>query len=68
MLRLLDGTLAEGVADLAFREAGRWTVIDFKTDRELAERSAIYEQQVRLYATAVARATGEPSDAVLLRV
>jgi ATP-dependent helicase/nuclease subunit A len=67
-LRLTDDLLAEGVADLAFRESGRWTVIDFKTDRELAERSAAYEHQVRLYAAAIARATGEPSEAVLLCV
>jgi ATP-dependent exoDNAse (exonuclease V) beta subunit len=67
-LCLPDGLLAEGVADLAFREASRWIVVDFKTDRELAERSAAYEHQVRLYAAAIARATHEASEAILLCV
>ena len=68
LLSLPDGMLAEGVADLVFREASRWFVIDFKTDRELAERRGVYERQVRLYAAAVARATGERSEAILLCV
>jgi ATP-dependent exoDNAse (exonuclease V) beta subunit len=74
-LRLEDGSLAEGVVDLAFREppgaprgAGAWTVVDFKTDREVAARRAGYTRQVALYARAVARATGEPARAVLLVV
>jgi ATP-dependent exoDNAse (exonuclease V) beta subunit len=67
-LALPDGRLAEGVADLAFRETSRWLVVDFKTDRELVEHSAVYAQQVRLYAAAIERATGEPSEAVLLGV
>ncbi len=74
LLRLADGRLAEGVVDLAFREpgdgagAGSWTVVDFKTDRELAPRRAEYEAQVGLYAEAVATATGEPARGVLLIV
>ena len=87
LLRLDDGSLAEGVVDLAFREQGDgnggdagaagdgdgsaaagWTVVDFKTDRELADRRASYEAQVRLYADAVAQATREPTRAVLLIV
>lgn len=71
MLRLGDGKLAEGVLDLAFRdsqqgEGAAWTVVDFKTDRELAPRRAEYEAQVRLYVEAVTRATGEPARGVLL--
>jgi ATP-dependent exoDNAse (exonuclease V) beta subunit len=72
LLDLADGTLAEGVVDLAFREpAGsgrRWTVIDFKTDREIEGHRAAYEAQVRLYVDAVARATGEPAQGTLLVV
>jgi ATP-dependent exoDNAse (exonuclease V) beta subunit len=74
LLRLEDGTLAEGVVDLAFREtdpatgAASWTVVDFKTDREIEERRESYERQVRLYARAVAAATGESATAVLLVV
>jgi ATP-dependent exoDNAse (exonuclease V) beta subunit len=72
ILHLEDGTLAEGVVDLAFREShGRdraWVVVDFKTDRELGPRRAQYVAQVRLYARAVAAATGEPARGVLLGV
>ena len=72
MLRCPDGVLAEGVVDLAFREeppeGPRWTVVDFKTDREIAERRAEYEAQVGLYVEAVARAMGEPAEGALLVV
>src|SRR5205823_1230761 len=62
----IDDVLVEGVVDLAFEEGGRWTVVDYKTDRELAalgeER---YRRQVALYASAIARATGQPATGVL---
>jgi ATP-dependent helicase/nuclease subunit A len=69
-LRLEDGTLAEGVVDLAFREddGAAWTVVDFKTDRELGDRRSLYAAQVRLYVDAVARATSAPARGVLLVV
>jgi ATP-dependent exoDNAse (exonuclease V) beta subunit len=70
MMRLEDGTLVEGVVDLAFREdtadfAG-WTVVDFKTDREFDKSSSEYISQVRIYAEAVAAATNAPARGVLL--
>ena len=70
LLRTEDNRLVEGVVDLAFRETdgGGWTVVDFKTDRELGARRAAYTEQVRLYAEAIARATGEPVSGVLLVV
>jgi hypothetical protein len=43
-------------------------VIEYKTDREIQRALAVYEQQVRVYASAIAMATGEPTRAVLLRV
>ena len=67
-LRLDDGRLAEGVVDLAFREAGAWTVVDWKTDAELGARRATYFAQVQLYADAIARATGERAEPLLLVV
>jgi ATP-dependent exoDNAse (exonuclease V) beta subunit len=67
-LRLEDGTIAEGVVDLAFRDDGGWTVVDFKTDFEIEGRLEDYRAQVGLYARAVAAATGLPARAVLLRV
>jgi ATP-dependent exoDNAse (exonuclease V) beta subunit len=66
LLKLPDGSLLEGVVDLAFREANHWTVVDFKTDRELGDRRSRYAAQVGLYADAISQATGEPTRGVLL--
>jgi len=43
-------------------------VVDFKTDRELDGALDRYQRQVRIYAAAVAAATGRPTRAVLMRV
>jgi len=68
-LSLADGTLLEGIVDLAFEEDGAWTVIDYKTDRELAAAGEDrYRRQVAFYASAVARATGKPAAGVLVRI
>ena len=68
-LRGEDGRLAEGFVDLAFFEPGvGWTVVDFKTDVELGARRSAYAVQVRLYAEAIAAATGEPAEPLLLVV
>jgi ATP-dependent exoDNAse (exonuclease V) beta subunit len=56
------------VVDLAFREADTWTVVDWKTDAELGSRRATYAAQVQLYADAIAHATGERAEAMLLVV
>ncbi len=63
-----DGTMVEGVVDLAFEEKGVWTVVDYKTDRELAIGEAEYRRQVSFYASAIAKATGQPAVAVLVHV
>ena len=66
---LADGTLIEGVLDLAFEEQDEWTVVDYKTDRELdVLGEARYRRQVALYASAVAQATRQVARGVLLRV
>lgn len=62
-----DG-FVEGIVDLAFAEAGEWTVIDFKTDAEMESRRPVYEAQVREYAHAISVATNQPARAVLLVV
>jgi ATP-dependent helicase/nuclease subunit A len=68
-LTLADGTLVEGVADLAFEEGGTWTVVDYKTDREIAASGEErYRRQVALYASAIAQATGAAALGVLVRV
>ena len=64
-----DGPLGEGVAVLAFDEDGQgWTVVDFKTDRDLRRGVEIYRRQVGLYAEAIAKATGRPARGVLMHL
>jgi ATP-dependent helicase/nuclease subunit A len=68
-LTLDDGTLLEGVVDLAFEENGEWIVVDYKTDREIAAAGEDqYRRQVALYASAIARATRARASGVLLRI
>jgi ATP-dependent exoDNAse (exonuclease V) beta subunit len=70
MLRRDDDTLAEGVVDLAFLEAGPefsgWTVVDFKTDLEIESGRAEYSAQVALYAHAIEKATNSAARGILL--
>jgi ATP-dependent exoDNAse (exonuclease V) beta subunit len=56
------------VLDLAFEDASGWTVIDFKTDAEMAAERAAYRRQVQLYASIVATATGTPVTPVLMQL
>ena len=66
-LTLADGTLVEGVVDLAFEEDGRWVAVDYKTDRELAGAEEHYRRQVAMYAAALEAATGMPAVPVLVK-
>jgi ATP-dependent exoDNAse (exonuclease V) beta subunit len=67
-----DGTLIEGVVDLAFQENtpefNGWTVVDFKTDREIEKAENQYRAQVTAYVEAVRTATGLPTRGFLLIV
>ncbi|HEX2670972.1 MAG TPA: UvrD-helicase domain-containing protein [Polyangiaceae bacterium] len=65
--QLSDGTIAEGVIDLAFHTESEWVVVDFKTDAVVPTEGA-YAEQLRLYVTALQRATGEAARGVLLQV
>jgi ATP-dependent exoDNAse (exonuclease V) beta subunit len=65
---LEDGTVVEGVVDLAFEENGVWHVVDFKTDRDLGLDVDRYRLQVGMYVQAIARATGGEARGFLLRV
>jgi ATP-dependent helicase/nuclease subunit A len=70
-LKLDDGSIVEGIVDLAFQEEGSngsWTVIDYKTDFEVKGRLSEYQNQVSLYARAIARATNRPAKGILLRI
>jgi ATP-dependent exoDNAse (exonuclease V) beta subunit len=63
-----DGSLLEGVLDLAWEDEEGWTVVDFKTDADLASVLGVYRRQVALYASVVATTTGRGVRAVLMRV
>jgi ATP-dependent exoDNAse (exonuclease V) beta subunit len=56
------------VLDLAFEEDGATTVVDFKTDHELAAGESRYRAQVQQYVSAVTRATGRPAKGILFKV
>ncbi len=63
-----DGSLLEGVLDVAWEDDDGWTVVDFKTDAEIAAALATYRRQVALYASVVAQTTGKRARAVLMRL
>jgi ATP-dependent helicase/nuclease subunit A len=63
-----DGTLIDGVVDIAFLDGGEWTVIDFKTGHELEHRLEHYRRQVRLYAQAIALTTRQKVSVILMRI
>lgn len=67
-IALADGTLVEGILDLAFCDSGGWTVVDFKTDRELQKELERYKRQVALYALSIERATGQACAAILMKI
>jgi ATP-dependent exoDNAse (exonuclease V) beta subunit len=62
------GAIIEGFVDLAYADESGFVVVDFKTDRELEGAVDRYQRQVRIYAAAIAAATGRPARAVLMRV
>jgi ATP-dependent helicase/nuclease subunit A len=63
-----EGVLVEGVLDLTFEDDGGWTVLDFKTDTEIAHAEPRYRRQVAFYAGAVAKATGTKARGILVRL
>jgi len=63
-----DGTMVEGVLDLAFDEGGVTIIVDFKTDHELAAGESRYRAQVQQYVGAVERATGKKARGILFKV
>ncbi|MGZ6124856.1 MAG: PD-(D/E)XK nuclease family protein, partial [Myxococcales bacterium] len=65
--RLEDGTLLEGVVDLAFRDASGWTVVDFKTDAQPGSHPQ-YAAQLHLYCAAITAVSGLPAHGTLLAV
>ena len=66
--RAPDGALIEGTIDLAFDDGQTTTVVDFKTDREMASDAARYRRQVVIYCRALAASRGGRVRGVLLRI
>jgi ATP-dependent exoDNAse (exonuclease V) beta subunit len=68
--RLEDGTIVEGIADLAFLEHENdrpiWTVVDFKTDTVIEPYLEAYRTQLRFYAQGIAESTGQAARGVVL--
>jgi ATP-dependent exoDNAse (exonuclease V) beta subunit len=62
--RLADGRVVEGRIDLAYFDGTTWTVVDYKT----GVRRSASERQLRSYAWALGRATGQPVRAILVEV
>jgi hypothetical protein len=69
LLKLDDGAIVEGIADLAFAEGANgttiWNVVDFKTDLAIAARIEEYRAQISLYARGIAHASSLPSRGIL---
>jgi ATP-dependent helicase/nuclease subunit A len=67
--KLDDGSLVEGVADLAFAEGSNgetiWNIVDFKTDLAIASRLDEYRAQISLYARGIAKAIDLPTRGIL---
>ena len=72
LLTLENGSIADGVLDLAFREQTSdfdgWSVVDFKTDQEFSTAANDYIAQVDLYVRAVQAATELPARGIILVV
>jgi ATP-dependent exoDNAse (exonuclease V) beta subunit len=64
-LPLPDGKILEGTVDLAFLENGTWTVVDFKTDVNVAAHRTHYVRQLQWYAAAFAEITKASTRAIL---
>ena len=63
-----DGTLIEGAADLVFEDLTGITVIDFKTDRELAGDLERYRRQLSVYCQALGSLRGTSTRGILARI
>jgi ATP-dependent helicase/nuclease subunit A len=63
-----DGTLVEGTIDLAFEDLTGLTIVDFKTDRELATDLERYTRQLTVYCQALGTIRNTTARGILARV
>jgi ATP-dependent exoDNAse (exonuclease V) beta subunit len=66
LLPLDQNRVLEGVVDLAFMAEGRWHIVDFKTDADIAPNRIRYERQLQWYGLALSRVNNAPVEAHLL--
>ncbi|MDE2968127.1 MAG: UvrD-helicase domain-containing protein [Chloroflexota bacterium] len=60
-------TITEGVADLLFREQGRWVLVDYKSDEAIPdERLEVYHVQIQRYAAMLGEAGVVVDEAYIL--
>ncbi len=67
-LRMHPDRILEGTVDLAFVEAGRWAVVDFKTDADIAARRQHYQRQLQWYMYAISQLSRLPVSGWLLQI
>ena len=68
LLKLASSRVLDGVIDLLFEAGGRWQVVDFKTDADVAAIRARYERQLQWYGLAVSKLNQAPVDGHLLSI
>lgn len=67
-IEIAPGRVLEAAADLVFRDAAGWTVVDFKTDMDSEVRRKLNVRQLRWYLHAVSRTLGGPVSGWLLSI
>jgi ATP-dependent exoDNAse (exonuclease V) beta subunit len=67
-LPLPEGRILEGTIDLAYLDGDAWTIVDFKTDADVAARRSQYVRQLQWYASGFSKITGKSSRAILFEV
>ena len=60
--------ILDAVIDLAFLEDKTWTIVDFKTDVDDAQRTPKYRRQVGWYLHGIQQTTGAPAQGYLLHL
>jgi ATP-dependent exoDNAse (exonuclease V) beta subunit len=60
--------ILDAVIDLAFIEDKTWTIVDFKTDADDAQRTPKYRRQVGWYIHGIQQTTGAPAHGYLLHI
>ena len=63
-----NGVLVEGTADLVINDQDSSVIVDFKTDAELSFGIDAHRRQMQLYAQGLQIVTGQPAQAIIVRI